>query len=923
MSDTDTQQAAPLLTTKFYIPPFRPEMVSRPRLVEQLNSGVHRKLTLISAPAGFGKTTLLSEWIGQSERPVAWLSLDAADNDLARFLAYFVGALHTIEGMRETVGALPEGMLAGLQAPGGVQVEAVLTTVINEIAASGEPLAFILDDYHLITAQPIHQAAVFLLDNLPAKMHLIIASRADPPLAVAGLRGRGQLTELRQADLRFTTEEAAAFLNRAAGLRLSPREISALSSRTEGWIAGLQMAALSMQGRDDPTQFVESFTGSNVFVLDYLIEEVLERQSAPTQAFLLRTSILERLSGPLCEELTTESGVEALRLPDEEVGSIGGQAMLDMLERSNLFITRLDDERRWYRYHRLFADLLRQRLDQLHPDLPPLLHRRASEWHERNGLMPTAVDHALAARDFERAARLIEETAEATLARAEFVTFRRWVEALPDEVLLTHPLLCTYDAVVLLVSGGTHDEVDSRLEHAARGDTEGVLKGAIKAIRAVLVTFDGDFQQGMELAEGAVELLPEDSTFLLSFVHRTLGFIYLMSGHAEAATQAFERSATVGEKTGDLASAVAAQEKVGSIRRIQGRLHEAKALYERALELATDGKGRCHPVAAKAVVGLADVLREWNDLDAATDLLQQAIELGGRWSEIMTASGYLVLTRVRQEQGDLDGATEAIDRAQRLVAAWDISEIDDSFADVIQTRVWLAQGDFTALERWMERRDLTREAVAAAVVRDEEQVPPDYVRQLEYAALGRVYVAQRMPDEALEILMPTTRAAEKLGWAAVAIETLALEALAFRGRGDMERALHVLERALSLGEPSGYVRTFVDEGAPMAELLREAASHGIAPQYVNKLLAAFEVAEHGPLEQPRPPGEAQPSPETLSERELEVLRLLNTRLSSTEMADELVVSVNTVRTHIRSIYGKLGVHSRYEAVARARELNLI
>jgi len=918
--DTEQGTVTPLLTTKFYVPPFRPEMVSRPRLVERLNTGLHRKLTLVSAPPGFGKTTLLSEWVNCCERPVAWLSLDEGDNDLARFLAYFAEALQTIEMVRETAGAIGESLLTSLRTPGEPQVEPLLTGLLNDIASVQDPFVLILDDYQLITAQPVHQAVTFLLEHLPPQMHLIIATRADPPLSIAGLRGRGQLTELRHADLRFTREEAAAFLNKVMGLDLPSEDVAALSARTEGWIAGLQMAAVSMQGRENVAQFVRAFAGSNVYVLDYLVEEVLDRQPHEVQSFLLRTSILDRLSGPLCDAVIGADADETGPLVSE---GPGGQETLETLERSNLFIVRLDDERRWFRYHRLFADLLRQRLQQLHPDLPHTLHRRAGEWYESNGLIPQAIHHALSAGDFDRAARLIEETAEATLARAEFVTFRRWSEALPDEVLLTHPLLCTYDAVVLLVGGGTHEEVDIRLEHAARGDTEGVLEGAIKAIRAVLVTFDGDIQQGMELAQGALELLPEHGTFLLSFVHRALGFIYIMSGDAEAATQAFERSATVGEKTGDLAAAVVAQEKVGSIRRIQGRLHEAKALYERALELATDGKGRCHPVATKAVVGLADVLREWNDLDAATDLLQQSIELAGRWSKIMSASGYLVLTRVRLAQGDLGGAAEAIDRAQRLVAAWDISEIDDSFADVIQTRVWLAQGDFTALERWMERRDLTREGVAAALARDEGRVPPDYVQQIEYAALARFHVARQKPDEALQILMPTTRAAEKLEWNGVTIETLTLQALAFRAQGDVERALDALQRALALGEPAGYARSFLDEGQAMADLLREAASQGIALEYVNKLLAAFEVAEHGSLEQPGPPPQSRPSMETLSERELEVLRLLNTSLSSTEMADELVVSVNTVRTHIRSIYSKLGVHSRYEAVARARELKLI
>jgi LuxR family maltose regulon positive regulatory protein len=397
-------------------------------------------------------------------------------------------------------------------------------------------------------------------------MHLVIATRADPPLPIAGLRGRGQLTELRQEDLRFTREEAAAFLNKVAGLDVSAEDISALSARTEGWIAGLQMAAVSMQGREDLAQFVRAFAGSNVYVLDYLVEEVLDRQASEVQGFLLRTSILDRLSGSLCDAVMGTDGDETEPLISEGPSS---QETLEALERSNLFIERLDDERRWYRYHRLFADLLRQRLQQMHPDLPDVLHRRASEWHESNGLIPQAIAHALSARDFERAACLVEKTAEATLARAEFVTFGRWIEALPEEILLNHPLLCTYDAVVMLVSGRTHEEVDLRLEQASQVDTEGILEGAIRSVRAVLVAFDGDYQQGIELARGAVDLLPRSSTFLLSFVYRALGFIYIMTGDAESATEAFQRGAAVGEKTGDLAAAVVAQEKVGSIRRIQ------------------------------------------------------------------------------------------------------------------------------------------------------------------------------------------------------------------------------------------------------------------------------------------------------------------------------------------------------------------
>ncbi|MDH4207458.1 MAG: tetratricopeptide repeat protein, partial [Anaerolineae bacterium] len=901
-----------------------PEMVSRPRLVEQLNSGLHRKLTLISAPAGFGKTTLLSEWIGHSERPVAWLSLDATDNDLARFLAYFVGALHTIEGLRENVGALPEGMFTGLQAPGGAQTEAVLTALINEIAAFGEPFALVLDDYHLITAEAIQQAVAFLVDNLPAEMHLIIASRADPPLAIAGLRGRGQLTELRQADLRFTADEVSAFLDRVAGLKLSPRDISALSSRTEGWIAGLQMAALSLQGRDDVTQFVDAFTGSNVFVLDYLMEEVLERQSPATQSFLLWTSILDRLSGPACDAVTAGNVEEVQQLTVEgEVPPLTGQEMLEMLERSNLFIVRLDDERCWYRYHRLFADLLRQRLEQLHPGLPALLHRRASEWHERNGLGAVAIDHALAGRDFQRSVRLIETGADSTFMQAEFTTMRRWIEALPNDIVQGRPLLSAYYGLALLLVGGTLEEVKACIAHASKGDSSGAFEGELAAVRALLASLDGDPQQSLELSRRALESLPVERTFLSRFVERNLGMIYMLSGDLEAARQVFERSARLGEKSGDFTSMVVAQEKLGTARRMQGRLRESVVLYEQAMDSATDEKGRRNPVVTKAVLGLADIMREWNDLEAAERLLQEGIELAQQWSQFLTMSCHLVQFRVRQARGDLEGAAELLERCQRLAAEWDLSEMDDIIVGASQTRIWLARGEFDQVRRWMENRGLSSAAAAAELEGPKERASLDYVRQVEYTALGRVYLAQGQAEQALRVLQPLSRATDRGGWGLLLIESLALLALALRSQGETEQALEVLERALSLGEPEGFVRTFVDEGEPMAQLLGEAAARGIAPRYVGKLLAAFEVAEHGPLEHIVAPSKTRPLPEPLSERELEVLRLLNTSLSSTEMADELFVSVNTVRTHIRSIYAKLDVHSRYQAVDRARELNLL
>jgi len=920
----ETQTETLLLATKFYVPPFRPEMVSRPRLVEQLNAGLHRKLTLISAPAGFGKTSLLSEWIGACQRPVAWLSLDEGDNDPARFMAYLVAALETVESAGEMVGPIGETVLAALQSPEGPQLEPVLTALINKIASVTEPFVLVLDDYHLITAQQIHQAITFILEHLPPQMHLVIAARADPPLPVAGLRGRGQLTEVRQADLRFTPEEASAFLNKLMGLDLAEEDIEALSARTEGWITGLQMAAVSMKGRDDVGQFVLAFAGSNVYVLDYLMEEVLERQPARVQTFLLQTSILGRLTGPLCDAVTRGNGDQALPVPSEqEGGSPTGQQTLEMLERSNLFIVRLDDERRWYRYHRLFADLLRQRLEQLHPELPPTLHRRASEWYESKDFIPSAIDHALSAQDFERAAILIENSVDAIVSMAQFVTVETWIRALPKDVLHDRPLLCAYYALVLQLVGGTLDEVKSCIADASRGDGAGEFEGELTAARAVLATMEGDVEQSLDLSKRAMELLGRERTCLSGFMERNLGVVYMLSGDIESARRVFAESAALSERTGDFISAVVGQEKVGTARRLQGRLREAKVLYERALNLATDENGRVHPVVTKAVLGLADIQREWNDLAAAEELSHEGLELAAEWSRFLAIACYLVLSRVRQEQGDLEGAAGLLDRCQQLAVEYDLTDMDDIIVDASLVRVWLAQGDLESAARWVERGDFESAAVAAEL---EEHLHGDslhYLRQVEYVALGRIYIAQGHHDQALEVLEPLSRATERQGWGLLLMETLALQALALRSKGDSEQALSVLERALALGEPEGYVRTFVDEGEPMADLLREAASRGIAPDYVSRLLGVFEVAEHGALEEAGTAREVQPLAEPLSERELEVLRLLNTSLSSAEMADELVVSVNTVRTHIRSIYSKLGVHSRYEAVDRARELKLI
>ncbi len=899
---------APLLQTKLYIPRPRPELVSRPRLIERLNAGLHRKLTLVSAPAGFGKTTLLSEWVAGCGRPVAWVSLDEGDNDPARFLAYLVAALQTVQA---DVG---EAALAALRSPQPPPTESVLTGLINEIAAlpgppgapHGRSYILVLDDYHLITTQSIHDGLTFLLDHLPPNLHLVVATRADPPLPIARLRGRGQVTELRQSGLRFTTDEAAAFLNAHVGLNLSPDDVAALEARTEGWIAGLQMAALSMRGQNDVAGFIRAFTGSDRYILDYLVEEVLQRQPENIQTFLLQTSILNRLTGPLCDAVTDSPPL---------AGGESGQAMLERLERANLFIIPLDNERRWYRYHRLFADLLRRRLQQMQPDLAPTLHRRAAGWFEGNGLTAPAIEHMLRAGDFERAASLIEQIAEATLMRSELATFLGWVDELPDELVRDRPSLCVFQAWALLLAGRPLDAVEARLQDAAR--SEAVDKTA--PLRALLALYRGQIPRAAELSSQALERLSEDDLFLRNLATWILGLSHLVDGDLAASTHALDQVARMSHRAGNVMIAVMVLCNIAELRMQQGRLYQAKDIYQQALEWATDEQGHLLPIAGEALMGLGRLFYQWNDLEAAARYLIEGIELTGRWGEAGAMDGYISQAYVRQAQGDVDGAREAIQKAQQLALKTDATELDDILVAAHQAHLWVTQGDLEAALRWLEERGLT---VDVALTELEARVGDNFFRSrrrrtAEYSALIRVLLAQGRPDEVLAVLEPLLVIAERWGLNERVIRFQILRALAFHAQDDMAQGMAALDRALSLAEPAGYVRPFVDEGEPMARLLYQAAAHGIAPEYAGRLLAAFPALEPAAQE---PQAEMV---EPLSERELDVLCLIAEGLSNQEIAQSLSISTRTVKWHTSNIYGKLGVKNRTQAVAKARSLGVL
>jgi LuxR family maltose regulon positive regulatory protein len=935
--------SSPLLKTKLYAPSVPHNLVSRSHLVQRLNDGLRRgrKLTVLSAPAGYGKTTLLSEWVHSNKGSAAWLSLERAENDLPRFLSYLVAALQPI------LPRLGEDPSAGMSLPQRPSIEAVLTVLINhlvDLSLEDETTArlLVLDDYHLISAEPVHDAVAFLLDHLPPPpqgLHLVIATRADPPLPLVRMRARGELAELRLIDLRFSVDESAAFLRRTAAAALEADEIATLAARTEGWPAGLQMAALSMRGQVDAHYFVRAFDGSDRYILDYLVEEVLRRQPAHIRAFLLQTSILSRLSGPLCDAVVAAgaAGERDGRMDtpaDLPPSSATGQQTLEYLERTNLFLVPLDNRREWYRYHQLFADLMQVRLEQTQPDRVPELHRRASQWHERNGRTETAIEHALSAGDADRAAGLVAQVAEAMLMRAELGTILGWLERLPRELIYARPSLALAFGWALVLAGRPLVETESLLSHAAMKD-QGITAGVI-ALRALIAALRLDGSRALQLSHQALARLPEEDRFSRSFVAWILSTIKLSLTDLEGGAQAVSRLLEMGQDTGNQMVLVAALCQVAEEFMRQGELHRAHELYGRALEAATPhadlpGQQRdALPLRSEALKGLAELAREWNDLDVAARYVEEALALGEQWSDMSLIESYLILARIRQAQARADQALQALEEAWQLAVRFDTTELDDLLVAMTRARLWIAQGNLAAAQRWAEEAQLDRWAKRLAPDGAAPDAPlSDRVRKYECLVYARLLIAQGRPNKALPVLGAILPIADRRKRTGIKIEVHLLSALALQAKGETKAALAALADALSLAEPERYMRIFLDEGSPMRSLLAKAVARGNVPAYAQQLLEAFEgnAMDHGlhAGEHPSPLDEPPPSSliEPLSERELEVLRWLTSDLTSTEIADALCVSVNTLRTHIKHIYAKLDVHRRYQAIDRAKELGLL
>jgi LuxR family maltose regulon positive regulatory protein len=894
------QKADTLIHTKLHLPFTRLGLVSRPRLQEQITQGLCGPLTLITAPAGFGKTILVASCVAGCGMPVAWLSLDKDDNQVGRFLNYLVAALQEAD---PAIGNEAVQLLAASQpAP----PKAVLTSLINDLDTADGEIALVLDDYQFISSQAVHEAAAFLLEHCPRTFHLVIATRSDPPLPVVRLRARGQVVELRASDLGFSESEAAQFLNDVMGLNLDAGSVAALAERTEGWIAGLQMAALSMQGRKDIPQFIQAFSGSHHYILDYLIEEVLNRQPKNIKEFLIRTSILDRLCGPLCDAVL------------DPVGTPTGQLILEQMERENLFLISLDDERRWFRYHHLFADLLHTRLDHLHHADLPKLHLRASAWYEQNQWMEEAVNHALSARDLSQAGRLINQLAESKIAQSGSFELMQWIQKLPDQYVRTQPWMCIALGWAYGLRGLLAEQEDYLKEaenHILPGDPPLLQKSwraQILTLRSLVANTLGDFTTSIRLSRQALELIPEENVSVRIVVGYNLGRTYVTLGDYARAEEVLWETARLCMESGInhiLAPNIAVMSKGY---RLQGRLHDVVEKLRPLHRYLEAHNPKSIHAASYAYLGNIDVLREWNQLEQAEELARSTLESLEPWnSQNCTCACATLLARILQAEGKLEEAYRVLQFANQVI------ERNVPFVDIRSdlnsawVKYWLAIGELPLAEHWMEewlRIHAPGEDYSITVEQDE-------------ISLSRVLIAKQKYQAVAPILSRLAESAEAGGRIGRLIEIQVLQAVALCGQEKDSEALNVLEKCLTLARPEGYMRVFLDSGGPMRECL-SAYLRTPAPayrNYVQELLDVFYRTSKGPL-----PEKARTDlVESLTPRELEVLQLIAMGRTNPEIARQLIVAPGTVKAHTASIYRKLDVANRTEAVARARQLGLL
>lgn len=905
--------ASPLLVTKLHLP-VPPSLVQRRRLVEKLNQGLTRKLILVSAAAGFGKTTVLSEWAQQTQLPISWLSLDELDNDPVRFWTYLAAAL---QRANETIG---EATLSMLRSPEPFPFETFLTPLLNELAQLQTDLILVLDDYHLIATPTIHQALTFFLEHLPAQVHLAIATRVDPPLSLARLRVRAQLTELRAADLRFTDKEATEFLHQSLSLPLTELQVATLQRQTEGWIAGLQLAMLSLRDTVNPAALIDSFSGNQRYILDYLVEEVLERQPQSRQVFLLRTSILEQMCGSLCEAVIAEA--------------VHGTSTLEQLERLNLFVVPLNSDgqgpapgghRTWYRYHHLFAESLRHILQRTEPTHLLAYHHRAAQWYEQQGYIAEAVQHAIRARSFEYATYLIEQEIQ-TRENPHFdaIILRNALTELPTELIKTRPWLLVAQAWVGFTSSQfaqaiaaiqTLEQLLNEASHSPENSDQ--LWGLVIALKGMQARQQGNTTEAVAFMEKALQLLPHDNSWVRSLILLNLGVTYFVADNYESVKRLLPEVSRIGKARGTADPAIAGLYLQAQFLALRGRMDEATSLCQQGLDLATERRWLATYAGVLVQVALADLLREQSQLEVAAQHLTQSIDRAIQNQQPGLMMGYITLARVRQAQGDFQAAWAAIEAAEHA-QLWLWPTILS--VETCKVRLHLVEGNLDAAMAWVKRHNLSVEDELNYSTTKQFSIGSE----LEYLTYARVLLAygQRRSSpahlqDALQLLHRLAEFTQAEGRTIRVLETLLLQALVLQAQGNREKSLDYLNQALRIPRQGNYIRLFLDEGKPIIKLLQYTASKDVHLKEVNHLLAAFGSVEE------KKAASVQSLVEPLSDRELEVLRYLVTGMTNQAIADQLFVSLAAVKWHARNIYGKLEVNNRTQAVAKARDLKIL
>ena len=922
-----------LLATKFFIPSSSHALIPRPRLIELLNTSLESPLTLVSAPPGFGKTTLLSTWVQSlpSARPrVAWVSLDEGDNEGAMFWMYVLAALDSQQP------GLCTQLVTYLQTQQAPPLRSVLQTLINRLAEQSEQFLLILDDYHLVKEQAVHTSLTYLVEHLPPQLHLILATRSDPPLPLSLLRARGHLREIHTGELRCTPEEVLAFLNKTVRIQFSQGMVEEVATRTEGWLVGLQLLGLSLQGQADPGDLLEEVHGNQRYIFDYLIEEVFQRQSASVQTFLLHTSILERLSAPLCDAILQQSG---------------SQQMLEQLERANLFVVSLDRQRRWYRYHALFTEALRHRMEQTQSEFVPILHYRASQWYAQQGRLNEAIAHAIAAQQWQWAADLIMQVYTRVWGNSEHAILRRWLEKLPDDVMRSRPRLClAYAKTLFMVAPYTTMERWLQDAETALRGTSPVLKngtaeigavslseqherdnllGEIAAYRAIITGYYlGEGHSTLAFCQEALAHLSEQNLLARAEVAYAQSLAYHSFGEIVAAIQSTKEATSLAQAAGDTSSTIIYMCRTAYSLLLHGKLYEVVQIAQQAALLGTTPSGLPHAMMCWAYIFHADALRQWNRLDEALDLALQGTRLSEQTETIVALYlGYTILMRIYLARGEIDAARLAYQQAEEALTKTYSPYRRDAYLIVHWVQFWLAIGDLERAMNWVQE---IAQHTSAHFSLAHEHSPLAHER--EDVARARILLVQKMPAEALSLLEPFQVNAEKQERWSHVIEIKVLQALAHSMRNEDQEALAVLAQAVYLAEPENYIRIFVDEGTAMATLLsrlrEQERKKGPAP-YLDALLAAFspEGITHKTLPttsgQPRGRVLEQPLVEPLSERELEVLHWIARGDSNQQIADALVIALDTVKRHVTHIFEKLGVNNRVQAVARARALGLL